>query len=425
MKVTVSKPEKSTVTITIEAAEGDLTKHLKQAAAELSKEVKIDGFRKGKIPKDVLEKHVGKEVIRAHGLEMAIPHLYAEAVIEEKIQVVARPEISVKSNDPFTFEAKVAILPEVKISGHEKIKVPKKDTTVTKEDLEEVVNYFRKQGATYPDVKRAAKKGDRVEVDFDGFDPEGDVPLEGTSSKNHPVVLGEGGLIPGFEEEITGMKAGEEKEFEIKFPKDYHSDKFKGKKVKFKIKLHKVQEVELPEITKDWVKKMTGKEMGPDEFREEVKENLTKERDQQVKQQREAEFFEELTKLAKVDIPEALIEEEIDFILDRTKMELESRGLSWDQYEKYLEEQKRDIRQDKRSQAEKQVTLRLVLNHLYKVEKIEPTDKEIKEEVEKMLVRYPRSEQDKVRTNYEKGQQGYAQIHNAICLDRFLKKYLS
>jgi len=148
MKVTVSKPEKSTVTITIEAAEGDLTKHLKQAAAELSKEVKIDGFRKGKIPKDVLEKHVGKEVIRAHGLEMAIPHLYAEAVIEEKIQVVARPEISVKSNDPFTFEAKVAILPEVKISGHEKIKVPKKDTTVTKEDLEEVVNYFRKQGAT-------------------------------------------------------------------------------------------------------------------------------------------------------------------------------------------------------------------------------------------------------------------------------------
>ncbi|MBT5016604.1 trigger factor [Candidatus Peregrinibacteria bacterium] len=425
MKVTVSKPEKSMVTITIEADEKDLEKFLEKSAEELSGQVKIDGFRKGKVPKDVLEKHIGKEAIRANALELALPNFYAEAVIQEKVQVVARPEINITSDDPFTFEAKVAVLPEVKISGHEKIKVDKKDLKVTAKDLEEVVDYFRKQGATYPDAKRAAKKGDKVEVDFEGFDPKGDVPLEGTKSKNHPVVLGEGGLIPGFEEEITGMKAGEDKEFEIKFPKDYHSDKFKGKKVKFKIKIHKVQEVKLPELTKDWIKKMTGKELDVDAFHEEVRQNLTQEREQQEKNRREGMFFEELIKLTKVDVPEALIEEEIDFILDRTKMELQSRGITWDQYEKHLGEQKRDLRKEKQEQATKQVTLRLVLNHLYKEEKIEPTDEEIKKEVEQMMGKYPEAEQDKVKANYEKGQAGYAQVHNAICLDRFLKKHLS
>ncbi len=425
MKVTVSKPEKSQVTITVEADEKDLKKFLNRAAEELSKQVKIDGFRAGKIPQKVLEKHVGKDAIRAHALELALPNLYAEAVIQEKVAVVSRPEISLKSEDPFTFEAIVAVLPEVKISGHEKIKVPKRETKVEKKDIEEVVGYFLKQGATYEEVKRAAKKGDKVEVDFEGFDPKGDVPLEGTASKNHPVVLGEGGLIPGFEEEIEGQKAGAEKEFKITFPKDYHSDKFKGKKVKFKIKLHKVEEVKLPEFTEEWIKKMTGKDMTKDEFRAEVKENLQKEREQNEKQHRETLLFEELLKLSKLDVPDPLIEEEIDFILDRTKMELESRGMAWDQYEKYLENQKRDLRKEKREQAEKQVKLRIILSHLYKEDDLEPSDKEIEDKIKELLVKYPRSEQDKVKANYEKGQSGYMQIHNSICLERLLAKYLS
>jgi trigger factor len=425
MKVTVSKPEKSLVTITIEASEEDVAKYLGKAAEELSTQVKIDGFRAGKIPQDVLEKHVGKDVIRAHALEIALPNFYAEAIIEHKVQVIARPEINITKDDPFTFEAKVAILPEVKISGHEKIKVEKKDTTVTDDDLDEVVTYFRKQGATYPEVKRGAQMEDKVEVDFEGFDPEGDVPLEGTASKNHPVVLGEGGLIPGFEEHIEGMKAGEDKEFEITFPKDYHSDKFKGKKVKFKIKVNKVQEVQLPELTEAWISKMTGKDLTPDKFREEVRENLLKEREHNERTRCEGEFFEELIKLAKVEVPEPLIEEEIDFILDRSKMELEGRGISWEQYEEYLKEKDRDLRTEKREQAEKQVTLRLALNHLYKEEKLEPSDEEIGAKVKEMIGQYPEAEQGKVKANYKKGQPGYAQIHNAICLERFVEKYIS
>lgn len=425
MKVTVSKPEKSLVTITIEAGEQDIDKYLEKAALELSKQVKIDGFRSGKIPKNILEKHIGKDSIRLHALDLALPNLYAEAVINEKIPVIARPEIKVVKEDPFVFEAIVAVLPEVKISGYEKIKVEKKDIEVKDEDLDEVITYFRRQSATYPEVKRAAKKGDRVEVDFAGFDPKGDVPLEGTSSKNHPVILGDGGLIPGFEEEIEGMKADEEKTVEINFPKDYHTDKFKNKKVKFKIKLHKVQEVQLPEITEAWISKMTGKSLTPERFREEVRDNLREERKYNEQNRREGEFFEKLVELGKVDVPEVLIEEEIDFILDRTKMELESRGITWDQYEKHLKEKNRDLRVEKKEQAEKQVKLRLILNHLYKAEGLEPTAEEIEAKVKEMLVRYPKSEQEKVRANYAKGKNGYAQVNNTLCLEKLLEKFLS
>lgn len=425
MKVTVSKPEKSQVTITVEAEESDLEKFFEKAAEELSKQVKIDGFREGKIPKDVLEKHVGKEAIRAHALEIALPNLYADAVMQEKVQVIARPEIKMVSEKPFKFEAVVAILPDVEISGHEKIKIKKEDVTVSDKDAEELIDHFRKQNATFPEAKREAKMGDRAEIDFDGFDPKGDVPLEGTSSKNHPVILGDKMLIPGFEEEIVGMKAGEEKEFELSFPKDYHAEKFKGKKVKFKIKLHKVEEVKMPEVTKEWIKKVTNKEMTPEDFKTEVKDNLKKDREGQVKTKREAEFFEKLLELAKVDIPDALIEEEIDFIMDRTKMDLESKGLNWEQYEKFLESQKRDFRADKKEQAENQVKLRLTLAHLYKVEKIEATPEEVKERLEEQLIQFPKEEQEKIRESYKEGTPGYAQIQNGIMLEKFLEKFLS
>jgi trigger factor len=425
MQVTVSKPEKSQVTITIEAEEAEMEQHMKRAAIELGKQLKIDGFRQGKIPADVAEKEIGKDAIRGYALEMALPHLYAEAVIKENVQVVARPEIKIITEDPFVFEAIVAVLPEVKVKGYEKIKIEKKDTEVNEKDLNDMIDYFRRQNAENKEVDRAAKKGDKVELDFDGFDPEGDVPLEGTSSKNHPVVLGEGGLIPGFEEEVEGMKKGEEKTFNITFPKDYHSERFKGKKAKFKIKLNKVEEVTLPELNKEWIKKMTTKDMTIEEFKKDVKTNLKEERERNEGRRRETEFFEELVKCATIEIPEALIEEEIDFILDRTKMDLEAKGMQWDQYVKYLEGQKRDVREEKKEQAEKQVKLRLVLQHLYKKEGIEVDDKQVEVKLKEMMKQYPKSEHDKIKSNYKEGTPGHAQVHNNLKLEKFLEKFLS
>ena len=424
MKVTVSAPKKSEVTLHVEVEDSELKKYEKQAVAQLGKEVKISGFRPGKIPAEILEKNIGPGVIRSYTLEIALPYFYADAVIQEKVQVVARPQIKVVTETPFVFEAVVAVLPIVEISGYDKIKVKKEKIEVKDKDIDDLLNYFRKEHATNTLVDRAAKMGDRVEVDFEGFDPEGDVKLEGTASKNHPVILGEKTLIPGFEEELVGLKAGDEKTFEITFPKEYDIKKFQGKKVKFKVKVHLVQEVQLPEITKEWTKTMFGKEMEIEELKKMARENITKERERHEKEHQENEFLDELLKLAKLDVPDALVEEEIDFIIDRLKMDLESKGLSWEQYQKYLESQKRDVRKDKRVAAEKQVRLRLVVHHLYKTEKIEATEAEVAARVEEMVLAYPKEQQVKVRENCKKGKPGYMQVENVLLLEKLLKKFI-
>lgn len=424
MKVTVSEPKKSEVTLTIEADEGDLTKFLDRAAIELGQQVNLKGFRKGRIPREVLENHLGAGALRAHALDLALPHLYAEAVLSNNVPVVARPEVKFLSATPFIFEAIVPVLPEVKISGYDKIKIKKKDLEVTDKEVDELIDYVRKQRAETTEVDRPAAKGDRVEMDFEGFDPKGDVPLEGTASKNHPAVLGEGSLIPGFEDQVVGLKPGEEKTFTITFPKDYHSKKFQGKKVTFKIKVHKVEAVKLPEITSEWIKEVSGQDRTPEQFQQDVRDNLGKEREEQERNRRENEFFGELLKRATLDIPKALIEEEIDFMLDRTKMDLQSRGLKWEDYEKHLESQNRNLRNEKREQAEKQVKLRIILQHIYKVEGIDPSEDDVAKHLETLLSTYPDAEKEKIREHYTKGSEGYNRIQNALRLEQFFQKFL-
>ncbi len=425
MNVTVSEPKKSQVTLTILVDESDLGKYLDQAVAQLSREVKVDGFRPGKVPRNILEDKLGINAIRVYALDLALPQFYAQAILDNNIQAIAHPQVKILSDTPFSFEAVVPILPEVTLVGHDKIKVPEEKVEVKDEDVEELVNYLRRQSAQHVAVDRAAALGDRVELDFEGFDPEGDVPLEGTASKNHPVVLGEGSLIPGFEDEIVGLKAGDEKTFDITFPKNYKSAKFQGKKVKFKVKVNKVEEVKLPEVTTEWIKTLTQKDQTPDELKKEIRTNLTRERESQARQKRENEFFEKLIACATLEIPDVLIEEEIDFILDRTKMDLESQGISWDQYQKYLEEQKRDPRQKKRAQAEKQIKLRLVTQKLFKDEGIEAADEDVAKELKEIVAVYPEKERSKAEEHYKKGGMGHNQLQNKIRMDKLLKKYLA
>lgn len=424
MNVTVSEPQKSQVTLTITVEENELKKYLGQAVAQLSHEVKVDGFRPGKVPRHMLEDKLGVNAIRVYALDLALPQFYAQAVLDNKVEVIARPQIKILSDTPFSFEAVVAILPEVTLVGHDKIKIPEEKVEVKDEDVEELVNYLRRQSAQHVAVDRAAALGDRVEVDFEGFDPEGDVPLEGTGSKNHPVVLGEGSLIPGFEDEIVGLKGGEEKTFEITFPKNYKSTKFQGKKVKFKVKVNKVEEVKLPEVTTEWIKTLTQKDQTPEDLKKEIRANLTRERESQARQKREETFFEKLIGCATMDIPDVLIEEEIDFILDRTKMDLESQGLSWDQYQKYLEEKKRDPRQEKRAQAEKQIRLRLIVQKMFKDEGIEAEDEDVEQQLVEIVAAYPEKERGKAKEHYKKGGMGHNQLQNKIKMDKLLKKYL-
>jgi len=240
------KKDKANVTLTIEVEPSEILKHKKKACEDFSNEIKIDGFRPGHAPMHIVEQYVDKNHILAHTYEIAIQYSYADAVIKEKLQVVSHPKIVMKSDstkdysegdENFKFEAEVAVMPEVALKDYKSIKVEKSEPKVEKKEIDETIEEMQKYFTTWADVDREVKKGDRVEIDFEGFDPkEKDEKGEhkvipNTASKNHPVIVGEGSLVPGFEDNLIGMKKGETKEFELTFPKDYHNKDFQSKKM--------------------------------------------------------------------------------------------------------------------------------------------------------------------------------------------------
>ena len=421
MQISVKQLPKSTVQITIEAEEKDLAPARKQALFQLSKEVKIDGFREGNIPENVLIEKVGEQVVQRETLDIAIKLLYFEAVKKEHLKVVSQPKVEVLNAVPLKFTATVTVSPEVKLGDYKKIKLKKEKVSVEKKDIEAVIADVRKrnqQGKTIKD--RSAKKGDRVEIDFTGSTPDG-VPLDGTNSKNHPIVIGEGNFIPGFEEGVIGMKTGEEKEHTVKFPADYGAKHLAGKDVKFKIKLHKIEELTDPELNDEFAKKVSGgKKSTWKEVESDISEYLKSSKESQANQKLENDLINELLKICKVETPDALIDEEIEFMLKDLHQRLSQGGMTW---EKYLEQSKKtedSIKKELRPEAEKRVNVRLILDKLVEVEKVEADDKDIKAKIERMKANYPESKKKEVDETFAVGTPNYIRLRQQLKVIKLL-----
>ncbi|HEC20924.1 MAG TPA: trigger factor, partial [Candidatus Peregrinibacteria bacterium] len=221
MDYQLKKLPNSQVEITItEIDEKILQKYRKKAVKELSAHVKLPGFRPGHAPEDKVKDQFGEKTIVGHTLELAIPEVYIEILKKEELKPLLRPEVNITSLDPLKIEIKVALVPKIEIGNYHSIKVKEEKVEVSEKEVKDALEHFQKRMCIYNPVERACKKEDRLEIDFEGFTEDG-VPLENTNSKNHPIVLGSKALIPGFEEELEGMKKGEEKEFPLSFPKEY------------------------------------------------------------------------------------------------------------------------------------------------------------------------------------------------------------
>jgi len=408
MKYSQKKLPKSTIELEVELTPEEVNKHKAKACEEISKEVKIPGFRLGHVPAEVLEKHVDKKYILAHTYELAIQHSYAEIVVKENLQVISRPEIKVDAatpveagaTEPFKFKAIVATLPEVKVKDHKSIKIPKEEVKISAKEVEETLEDMQKYFMTWKDVEREVKKGDRVELDFEGFEPSpakrgnepaaktpkasaepaAPTPIPNTASKNHPVIVGEGSLVPGFEDNILGMKKGEKKEFTLTFPDDYHSKDFQKKKVLFKVELKRIEEGVKPPFDEALVEKITGKKTKVEDFKKDVESDLKSHKEQKAKQDRENKYLEKLIEKTEVEIPDPLIEEEVDYIVEEVKHDIESRGIPFDKFLEKTKTSLEDLRKKYRAEAEKRIKLRLAISHLIKEEKIEVTDAELETE---------------------------------------------
>jgi len=424
MKITVQNLPKSEVKLTIEIPQERLEKFMQKAAEQISMHFKIPGFRPGHVPLDVLKQHVNEEGIENHMLDIALPETYTEAVLKEKLQVVSKPKIEVKSKNPLVYEATVAVYPKVEVTGYEKISIKKEEPKVEEKDLQEVLDGVLKRHITWKEVEQEAKKGNRVEIDFQGFD-DGGAPLDNTSSKNHPVVIGDNTLVPGFEDELVGMKKGETKKFKVTFPKEYFHKPFQGKKVEFKVTLNMVEEGTKPEWTPEFIKQVSGQEVSFEQLKKDVTHNLMHDKEEAEKVRRENAFLDKIIEHTKLDIPEALIEEEIDMMMEEFKNELETQvGVTLDQYLEQNKKELKDLRKERRPEAEKRLTLRFGLQKLFELEKITVTKDELDKEMEHIVGLYPAKEQYKVRKEYKEGSYLLRRLENKMKMDKLFERFL-
>jgi len=404
MSVKIKTLPKSEIEITIEVDPKILESARAEAVKKFQKEVKLDGFRPGGAPVEKVIEKVGERAIAVEASDIAVKLSYVEAVQSEKLKVVSHPKIEIKSDSPLKFVARVAVLPEVKVGDWRKIKLKKEEAKVEPAEIEAVVKNILKGNATATEVKdRPAKKGDRVEIDFAGSTPDG-VPLDGTQSKNHPLVLGEGNFIPGFEEGVEGMSVDEEKDHPVKFPDDYHAKPLAGKEVNFKLKLHKIEELAEPKLDDEFAKKVSGGQKNAwSEVEADIAEHLKSQKNSQSQQKLEADLVAELLKIATVEVPEILIDEEVEWMTKDLKNRLESGGMEWAKYLESLKKTEEELRKEMRVEGGKRVAVRLILDKLVAEEKPELDEKELDAAVEKEAARHPESQKKEVRESFAVG----------------------
>jgi len=390
----MKKLPKSQIEFELVVSPKEVEKYFDQAAKHLSKHVNIKGFRKGSlVPIDILEKYIGKQAIFQEAGELAVDEKYKEFIKKENIFPVEHPKLELKKmaeGNPIEVLVTVAVFPEVKLPDYKKIsekaaKKRKKDVKVEEKDVKEALEHLRASRRKEQAVEREAKKGDIAEVDFE-LRVNG-VKVEGGDSKNHPVVLGEGKFIPGFEDNIEGMKKGEVKEFSVNAPKDYFKKDLAGKKIDFKVTLNRVLEIQLPNLDDEFAQSL-GNFKNLAELEENLKKSLELEKKQKEKETFLDSLIGEIVSGSEIELPEVMIKNEQEKIINEMKSNIEQHGLSFDMYLANLKKTIDEIKEGVKEQAEKRVKSVLVLEEIAKQEDIKPTDEEVTEKTNQVILQY-------------------------------------
>lgn len=401
------------VKLTIEVGKDILLTASDEVYKKLAPSVKVSGFRPGKAPKNIVEKEIGSERFEAEILDIVLPKTYYEAVIQEKLEVVGSPEVKVVKfvpTDGLTYEAVVELMPKVKVPDLTKIKVKRQSVKVTEKDVSEVLDDLAKKLSKPEKRDRAAKQGDKVEIDFEGF--VGGIPFDGGKSQNHPIVIGSGQFIPGFEDQLVGMKAEEEKEIEVTFPEDYHAENLKGKKATFKVRLNLVEEIIMPEMTDEFATQV-GPFKSLDALKQDIKKQLIYTKEVEERRRVEDEILASLVEKAKFDAPEALVHQEQHRLLHEAESNLQQQGIGLEQYLTIIKKTKEEIEAEMKPEAEKRVKVGIVLTQIAKDGSYSASEKEIKEMIEKRIAIY-QGEERKQAESYYNSHDGRHQVENSI-----------
>jgi trigger factor len=397
MSLQVEKLEKNMAKLTIEVSAEDLEKAIEKVYQKQKKQISIPGFRKGKVPRMMVEKMYGKEVFYEDAANDLIPDAYDKAVDECEEDIVSSPKIEVtqiEGGKPFIFTATVALKPEVKLGEYKGVKIEKIDREVTEEDVMAEINRERDSNARNITVEdRPVKDGDMTVLDFEGF-VDG-VAFEGGKGEDYPLTIGSGAFIPGFEEQLVGAEIGSEVEVKVTFPEDYQAEELQGREAVFKCTVKEIREKEIPELDDEFASEVSEFDTLA-EYKEDVRKNLTEKKEKDAEAARENEAVQAAVEASEIEIPEAMLETQQRQMVDEFAQRITMQGMSMEQYMQFTGATYEKMIEQVKPQAEERIRARLVLEAIVKAENIAATDEEFEEELKTMAEVY-QMEIDKVK----------------------------
>jgi trigger factor len=376
------------LTVEVEATEVDTA--LDQAFKKVVKKVNVPGFRKGKMPRRLFEQRFGVESLYQDALDILLPKAYGDAVEETGIEPVDRPEVDIEKMEQgsnLVFTAKVIVKPEVKLGDYKGLEVEKTETEVTEEDVQNELTRLQEQQAELV-VKEdgAIENGDTVNLDFEGF-VDGEA-FEGGKAENYSLEIGSGSFIPGFEEQLVGEKAGAEKDVNVTFPEEYHAEELAGKPAVFKVKIHDIKSKQLPELNDEFAKEAEGDAETLEDLKKELRTKLEESKKQEAENQTRETVIEKASENAEIEIPEAMVNTELDRMVQEFGQRLQMQGMNLDLYYQFSGTSEEALREQMNVDAQKRVRTNLVLEAIVEAENIEASEEEINAELNKMAEMY-------------------------------------
>ena len=397
MSLQVENLEKNMAKLTIEVPASEFEKALQSAYNKQKKSISVPGFRKGKVPRQMVEKMYGPEIFYEDAANELIPTAYEEELKNCDLEIVSRPTVDIvqiKKGENFIFTAEVAVKPEVTLGEYKGMEVDKTSTRVTQKEVEAKIKEEAEKNARTVTVEgRPVQDGDEVILDFEGF-VDGEA-FEGGKGENYPLTIGSGSFIPGFEEQLVGAEAEKEVEVKVTFPEEYHAEELKGKDAVFKCTIHEIKEKQIPEIDDEFAAEVSEFDT-LDEYKADVKAKIKEQKDNEGKQKKEDQAVEKAVANATMEIPEAMIDEQVRQMVNEFAQNMQYQGISFEQYCQITGMTLEKIQEETRPQAVKRIETRLVLEAIAKAENIEVTEERLDEEIKKMAESY-NMEADKLK----------------------------
>lgn len=413
---------KSTYTVEVAALEHKTAERL--ALLKLAQNIKIEGFRPGKAPEEMLRQKIAPDVLLDQTIRELMPALMKRILDTHEVKPILPPSVEVMKVDPLSVAITFVEKPEVKLKRIDTIKIPAEDHKVEDKDVSRVIDQFLKEDVTETPVDRAAQMDDVVMTDFNGKDSEGkDIP--GTNATDYRIGIGSKTLIPGFEEGMIGMKKGETREVKVTFPENYHAEHLKGKPATFTVTAKEVRETKRPELTEELLLKKMGMQKKPDEFRSDIRNSLIEQERQMIKNRREGKLFDEIRSRTTVDLAPELIEHELRSMIEALEHNLESRGLTLEQWLSTTGKKGEDVRKEMEEDAKKRLTLRFGLEKLIEEKEITANDEEVQKAVDEELIGLTDAERKNAQPQFQKGSDGWRSAEWKVKVEKIVEMYLT